>query len=140
MPPLMLNRRDSIDFNRRVAELKNRPESPLSFFRLKLSDSSSGYGSSNSFSSALHSMQRTPSMHCLSHPSQQTTIGRMERPKKAEIVRDSITNVLDQIEKRVAFLRETALELEEEKRKLYRVLNSIIASEELSEVEDGMRT
>ncbi|CAG2164519.1 unnamed protein product, partial [Oppiella nova] len=38
------------------------------------------------------------------------------------------------IDKRVAFLRETASELEDEKRKLYRVLNSIITSDELDSI------
>jgi hypothetical protein len=77
-------------------------------------------------------------MHCLSQPSQQPITKETEKPNRAQMVRDSITNILDQIDKRVAFLRETASELEEEKRKLLRVLNSIITCEELSAIEDGM--
>lgn len=78
-------------------------------------------------------------MQSISQPSRQLTIKKTDRPNKAQTVRDSITNVLDQIDKRVAFMRETALELEEEKKKLYKVLNSIITCEELSAIAEGMQ-
>ena len=138
--PSIVLRRDSGD--RKVVELRNRSESPTSVVRLKFCDNSSGYGSASygsasSFSSTLHSIQKTPSIHCFTNLSNQS-IKKIERPNKAQMIKDSIINALDQIDKRVAFLRETAAELEEEKRKLYRVLNTIMSSEELESVEDGM--
>ena len=133
--PTIVLRRDSSD--RKVVELRNRSESPSSVVRLKFCDNSSGYGSGSSFSSTLHSIQKTPSFHCFTNLSQQS-VKKIERPNKAQMIKDSIVNALDQIDKRVAFLRETAAELEEEKSKLYRVLNTIMTSEDLNSVEEGM--
>ena len=143
--PSIILKRDSSD--RKIVELRNRSESPTSVVRLKFCDNSlnnssgygSGYGSASSFSSTLHSIQKTPSIHSFTNfTSQSPTVKKSERPNKAQMIKDSIVNALDQIDKRVAFLRETATELEEEKRKLYRVLNSIMTSEDLNSVEEGM--
>ncbi|CAG2118290.1 unnamed protein product, partial [Medioppia subpectinata] len=140
VPTVLVHRRDSFDKNQKVVELRNRSESPQPVLRLKFSDNSSGYGSSASFSSIHHSIQKTPSMHCITNFSKQlSSTKKIEKPTKAHMIRESITNVLDQIDKRVAFLRETASELEDEKRKLYRALNSIITSDELGSVEEVER-
>lgn len=120
--------------------LKSRPQSPHSFFRLKFCDNSSGYSSATSLaSSGFHSLKRAPSLQCVVHPQTQSTNRTItiERPTRTQLVKDSITNILDQIDKRVSFLRETAAELEEEKRKLYDVLNSIITCEDLSAIAEG---
>ena len=151
MPSVVLsidrNRKDSVD--RKIIDLRNNSDSPnSSIIRFKICDNSSGYGSSYassygsaaSFSSALHSIQKTPSVHSFANFSQQNKIKKSERPNKAQMIKDSITNALDQIDKRVTFLRETAAELEEEKTKLHRFLNSIMTSDELNSVEEGMLT
>ncbi|RWS17953.1 hypothetical protein B4U79_10416 [Dinothrombium tinctorium] len=56
----------------------------------------------------------------------------MEKPSRLRFMRESITNILDQIDARVSFLRETAIELDEEKRKLFNVLTSIKTTNDLS--------
>ncbi|KAI1287593.1 BAG family molecular chaperone regulator 2 [Halotydeus destructor] len=55
---------------------------------------------------------------------------------KGAFLKESLIKVLDQIDSRVSFLRETANELEEEKRKLSETLSNVESNNELSEIEE----
>ncbi|XP_054153925.1 uncharacterized protein LOC128952540 isoform X2 [Oppia nitens] len=140
------NKKNSYEHN--VRELRNRSESPEPTNRLKFSDNSSGYGSTTSFSSAVHSVNKTPSLQFVvttglsRQQQQQQPLSLSSSDKKigklmnGQTIKENIITVLDQIDKRVAFLRETAHELEVEKNKLHRVLNSIITSDQLDTVDE----
>ena len=59
------------------------------------------------------------------------------RPTKSAFLKESLTRVLDRLDTRVAFLRETANELEDEKRKLLDALNSVETTDELTIIDEG---
>lgn len=108
---------------------------------INLSDTSSGYNSSSfSPSSYLNSVPRSHSVYKIEFPSFNRNMNRKvaaEKPARIKYLKDSITNILDQIDTRVTFLRETAFELEEEKRKLLGVLNSLVSTQDLSLISES---
>lgn len=64
-----------------------------------------------------------------------STTGKMTR---AEFLKAALTRALDEVDARVTFLRETVLELDEEKRKLAEALDDLEKSEHLEMVDEGM--
>ena len=110
-------------------------------FQINLSDTSSGYNSTSFLPSLQHhSAHKSHPVYMFKFPSSSGNFVRKainEKPTRLKYLKDSVTSILDQIDTRVSFLRETALELEEEKYKLLGVLNSLISTQDLSLISEG---
>lgn len=114
-------------------------------------DNSSGYASCSSSSSLFNPLRKAPSEHSVffnseqlptpASPTPSSAPSTLNKPKskvsKATFMKESLIRALDQVDSRVAFLRETANELEEEKRKLLEALINVENTNELALIAEG---
>lgn len=133
-------------------------QAPSFGVRISSQESSSGYNSGSSSSSLFHALRKAPSEQSVLFPGEQLTAAPRKpvvasqslssqatsssssnhsRPSRATFLKESLVRVLDQVDARVAFFRETANELEEEKRKLLEALANVENTNELALIEEG---
>lgn len=114
-------------------------------------DNSSGYASCSSSSSLFNQLPKVntqeasyffePNVQTPASPTSSTTSKTCSSSNgtmsKATFLKESLVKVLDQVDGRVAFLRETANELEDEKRKLLEALLNVENANELALIAEG---